>query len=211
MATLKISHSYLEDLRSEGKARIEGASGLNRLFHKEVASLKRADGASTLRAAYRTIVEQLQDLKRIEMSASLGHSQANLVLVPVGLALTAIFSKTNRQSAVMDYLRRGPEDRYRPFGTVMVRVGPEGLPQDAKAVSISQLARDSSRPEPEIVNRLQEDGYLVLSEEAFSSLTAKLVADVRQGKLRLPVSREKLAEIVGLNRPKSRIKIVPIE
>ena len=211
MATLKISDSYLEDLRSEGKARIEGASGLNRLFHKEVASLKRADGASTLRAAYRTIVEQLQDLKRIEMSASLGHSQANLVLFPVGLALTAIFSKTNRQSAVMDYLRRGPEDRHRPFGTVMVRVGPGGLPQDAEAVSISKLARDSSRPEPEIVNRLQEDGYLVLSEEAFSSLTAKLVADVRQGKLRLPVSREKLAEIVGLNRPKSRIKIVPIE
>jgi hypothetical protein len=211
MATLKISHSYLEDLRSEGKARLEGASSLNRLFHKEATSLKREDGASTLRAAYRTIVEQLQDLKRIEISASLGHSQANLVLFPVGLALTAIFSKNNRQSAIMDYLRRGPEDRYRPFGTVMVCVGPKGLPQNAKAVSISQLARDSNRPEPEIVKKLQEDGYLVFSEEAFSSLTDKLVADVRQGKLRLPVSGEKLAEIAGLNKPKSRIKIVPIE
>jgi len=211
MATLKISHGYLEDLRSEGKARIEGASGLTKLLHKEAASLKREDGASTLRAAYRTIVEELQDLKRIEISASLGHSQANLVLFPVGLALTAIFSKNNRQSAVLDYLRRGPEGRHWPFGTVMVRVGPNGLPQDAKAVSISQLARDSNRPEPEIVNRLQEDGYLVFSEEAFSSLTDKLVADVRQGKLCLPISKEKLADIVGLNRPKSRIKIVPIE
>ena len=150
-------------------------------------------------------------MKRIEISASFGHSQANLVLFPVRLALTAIFSKNNRQSAVMDYLRRGTEDRYRPFGTVMVRVGPKGLPQDAKAVSISQLARDSSRPETEIVNRLQEDGYLVFSEEAFSSLTDKLVADVRRGKLRLPISREKLAEIVGFNKPKSSIKIVPIE
>ena len=211
MATLKISQSYLENLRSEGTARIESASGLNRLFQKEAASLKREDGASTLRAACRAIVEQLQALKRIEISASLGHSHANLVLFPVGLALTAIFSKNNRQSAVMDYLRRGPEDRYRPFGTVMVRVGSEGLPQDAKAVSISQLARDSNRPEPEIVNRLQEDGYLIFSEEAFSSLIDQLVADVRQGKLCLPISKEKLADIVGLNRPKSRIKIVPIE
>jgi hypothetical protein len=211
MATLKISHSYLADLRSEGKARVEDASSLNRLFHKEETSLKREDGASTLRAAYRTIVEQLQDLKRIEISASLGHSQANLVLFPVGLALTAISSKSNRQSAVLDYLRRGSEGRHWPFGTVMVCVGPKGLPQDAKAVSISQLARDSNRPEPQIVNRLQEDGYLVLNEKAFSSLTDKLVADVRQGKLRLPVSGEQLAEIVGLNRAKSRIKIVPIE
>jgi len=211
MATLKISHSYLEDLRSEGKARIEGASGLNRLFHKEAASLKREDGASTLRAAHRTIVEQLQALKRIEISASLGHSQANLVLFPVGLALTAIFSKNDRQSAVMDYLRRGPEDRYRPFGTVMVRVGPEGLPDDARAVSISQLARDSNRLEPEIVNSLRENGYLVFSEEVFFSLIDRLVTYVRQGKLCLPVSREKLAEIVALNKPKSRIKIVPIE
>jgi hypothetical protein len=61
------------------------------------------------------------------------------------------------------------------------------------------------------VNRLQENGYLLFSEEVFSSLIDKLVADVRQGKLRLPVSREKLAEIAGLNKPKSRIKIVPIE
>jgi hypothetical protein len=211
MATLKISHSYLEDLRSEGKARIEGASGLDRLFQKEAASLKREDGASTLRAAHRTIVEQLQALKRIEISASLGHSQANLVLFPVGLALTAIFSKNDRQSAVMDYLRRGPEDRYRPFGTVMVRIGPKGLPDDAKAISISQLARDSYRPEPEIVNELRGNGYLLVSEDVFSSLIDGLVADVRQGKLRLPVSTERLADIAVLDKPKSSIKIVPIE
>jgi hypothetical protein len=211
MATLKISHSYLEDLRSEGKARIEGASGLDRLFQKEAASLKREDGASILRAAHRTIVEQLQALKRIEISASLGHSQANLVLFPVGLALTAIFSKNDRQSAVMDYLRRGPEDRYRPFGTVMVRIGPKGLPDDAKAISISQLARDSYRPEPEIVNELRGNGYLLVSEDVFSSLIDGLVADVRQGKLRLPVSTERLADIAVLDKPKSSIKIVPIE
>jgi hypothetical protein len=211
METLKISDSYLESLRSEGKALVEGSSGLNRLFHKEEAHLKREDGASTLRAACHTIVEQLQDLKRIEMWASLGHSQANLVLFPVGLALTAIFSKNDRQSAVMDYLRRGPEDRYRPFGTVMVRVGPKGLPDDAKAISISQLARDSNRPEPEIVNGLQGNGYLLFSEDLFSSLIEKLVTDVRQGKLCLPISKERLAEIAGSNKPKSSIKIVRIE
>ena len=93
----------------------------------------------------------------------------------------------------------------------MVCIGPRGLPDDAKAISISQSARDSNRLEPEIVNDLRENGYLVFSEETFSSLIDKLVADVRQGKLRLPVSREKLSHIAGLNKPKSRIKIVPVE
>ena len=157
------------------------------------------------------IVEQLQQLKHIETSASHGHSQANLALFPVGLVVTAMVSKSNRPSAIMDYLLRGPGDRHRPFGTVMVCVGPKGLPDDAKAVSISQSARDSHRPESEIMNDLQDDGYLLFSEEVFSSLIDELIVDVRQGKLRLPVSREKLAEIAELNKPKSRIKIVPIE
>ena len=211
MAILKISDSYLEDLRSKTKALVEGASSLNRLFQKEATSLKREDGASTLRAVYRTIVEQLQDLKRIEISASLGHSQANLVLFPVGLAFTAIFSKNNRQSAVMDYLRRGPEDRYRPFGTVMVCVGPKGLPDDVKAVSISQSARDSNRPEPEIGKRLQENGYLLFTEEAFSLLIERLVDSVRVGKLHLPVSSDKLMDIAGVGRPKPSINIIEVK
>jgi len=209
MATLKISHSYLEDLRSEGKALIEGASGLNRLFHKEEASLKREDGASTLRAAYRTIVEQLQELKHSETLASYGHSQANLALFPVGLALTAMFSKNDLPSAIADYLCRAPGNRHRPFGTVMVCIGSKGLPDDAKGVSISQLARDSNRLEPEIVKDLRKNGYLVFTEETFSHLIDRLVADVRAGKLHLPISRDKLAEIMGLNEPKSSIKIVP--
>jgi len=211
MATVKTSHSYLEDLRSKGKALVKGASSLNGVFDKEEARLKRADEVSILIAVRRTIVEQVRELKHSETLASYGHSQANLVLFPVGLALTAILSKNNLPSAIADYLRSGPGDRHRPFGTVMVCVGPKGLPGDVKAVSISQSARDSNRPQAEIMSKLQDDGYLLFSEDPFSLLIDKLVADVRQGKVCLPVSRERLGEIAGSNKPRSRIKIVPIE
>jgi hypothetical protein len=211
MEGLKSFHERLRDLRSQAEKLIDAGPALDALFAEEKIRLKREDGASALRAAHRTIVEQLQALKRIEISASLGHSQANLVLFPVGLAVTAIFSKNDRQSAIMDYLRRPSWDRQCPFGKVMVRVGPKGLPDDAKAISISQLARDSNRLEPEIVNGLQGNGYLLFSEDLFSSLIEKLVADVRRGKLCLPLSRERLAEIAGSNKPKSSIKIVRIE
>jgi len=211
MEGLKSFDDRLKDLQPQGKKLIETMVALNALFIDEEVRQKREDEASILMTVRCAIVEQLQDLKRIETSASLGHSQGNLVLFPIGLALTAMFSKNNRPSAITDYLLHGPGDRHCPFGTVMVCVGPKGLPDHARAVSISQLARDSNRLEPEIVNGLRENGYLVFSEEVFSSLIDRLITYVRQGKLCLPVSRERVAEIAGSNRPESRLKIVPIE
>jgi hypothetical protein len=190
---------------------METMVAMNALFVEEEARQKREDEVSILMAVHSTIVEQLQELKRIETAASLGHSQGNIVLLPIRLASAGIFLKNSLPSATTDYLLRGSDDKHRPFGTVMVCVGPKGLPDDAKAISISQLVRDSNRPQPEIVNGLRENGYLLFSEEMFSYLIDRLVADVRQGKLRLPVSREKLADISGLNKPKSTIKVVPIE
>jgi hypothetical protein len=211
MEGLKSFHDRLKNLQSRGKKLTETIVALNARFAEEEMRQKREDEVSTLMMVRGTIVEQLRELKYIETSARLGHSQGNLVLFPIRLALTAMFSKNSRPSAITDYLRRGPGDRYRPFGTVMVCVGPKGLPGDAKAISISQSARDSNRLEPEIVNRLQENGYLLFSEEVFSSLIDRLIAYIRQGKLCLPVSAKRVAEIAGLNGPKSRIKIVPIE
>jgi hypothetical protein len=211
MEGLKSLHDRLKNLQPQGKRLVETMLALNALFAEEEIRQNREDEASILMTVRCAIVEQLQDLKRIETSASLGHSEANLALFPLRLALTGIFSKNNLPSAPTDYLLHGPDDRHRPFGTVMVSIGPKGLPDDAKAVSISQLARDSNRLEPEIVNSLRKDGYLVFSEEVFSSLIDRLITYVRQGKLCLPLSRERVAEVATLNRPKSRIKIVPIE
>jgi len=93
----------------------------------------------------------------------------------------------------------------------MVCVGPKGLPDDATVISISQSARESNRPEPEIMKKLQDDGYLLFSKEVFTVLIDKLVGDVREGRLHLPVSRDRLAEIAGLNKPKLRIKVIEAE
>jgi hypothetical protein len=211
MAGLKSFHDRLKNLQPQGKRLIETMVALNALFAEEEIRQKREDEASILMTVRCAIVEHLQELKRIETAASLGHSQGNIVQFPIRLVSAGIFLKNSPPSATMDYLLRGPDHKHRPFGTVMACVGPEGLPDDVKAVSISQLARNSNRLEPQIVNGLQADGYLLFTEEVFSSLIDKLVADVRQGKLELPVSREKLAYIAGFNKAKSGIKIVTIE
>lgn len=211
MENLNQFHSQLKDLQSQAKKLTESGLALNSIFDQEENRLKREDEASNLRAVYRAIVEQLQRLERTEASVELGHSQGNFILSLGGLAVTAMISKRNRLSAMRDYLLREPTDRQQPFGLVMACIGPKGLPDDVRGVSISQLARESGRPQPEIINKLREDGHIPLSQGAFSALIDKLTGDVREGRLSLPISRDKLAEIAGLNNPKSRIKVIEAE
>lgn len=210
MENLKPFHSHLEDLRSKAKNLTETGLALNTLFAGEGTRLNREDEVSILTAAYRAISEQLHRVKGIEASVSRGYSKMNLALSLAELAVTAMVSKGNRLSAITDYLLRGSADKQH-FGLVMVCIGPGGLPDDARVVSISQLARESNRPQPWIMNKLREDGYLLFSEEAFSLLIDRLSVDVSEGKLHLPVSREKLSEITGLNKPKLIARIVEVE
>jgi hypothetical protein len=211
MEGLKSFHDRLKNLQPQGKRLIETMVALNALFAEDEIRQKREDEVSILMAVRCAIVEQLEELKRIETAASLGHSQGNIVQFPIRLVSAGIFLKNSPPSATMDYLLRGSDPKHRPFGTVMVCVGPKGLPDDAKAVSISQLARNSNRLEPQIVNGLQADSCLVFTEEAFSLLIDRMVVDIREGKLHLPVSGDNLAEIAESNKPKSRITIVPIK
>jgi len=211
MESLKSFHDHLRNSQSRAKKLTETGLALNAIFAGEGTRLKREDEASSLRVAHRAIVEQLQRLKEIEVSISHGHSQTNLILFLGELAVTAIISEGKRLSAITDYLLRGPTDRQQPFGLVVVCIGPGGLPDDAEGVSISQLARESGRPQPEIMSKLRDDGYLLFTEEVFSLLIDRLIVDVREGKLRLPVSREKLVEITGLNKRKLRAKIIEVK
>jgi len=211
METVKSFHNHLENLQSQAKKLTETAVALNTLVADEEIRLEREDEVSILEGVRCSIVEQLQELQRVEDSVGHGQRSANLLLAPLGLLIRSVVSGDRRPSAVKNRLLHEPAYRQRPFGLVMACIGPNGLPDDTRVVSVSQLARESNRMESEIVQRLDENGYLLFSAEVFSSLIDKLVVNVRQGKLLLPVSRKKLAEIAVSKRPKSGIRIVPTE
>ena len=210
MGSLKPFHDHLQSLQSKAKNLNEAGPALDALFTKEGTRLRREDEVSRLKYLCRTVAAQLESVERSELSAKHGHSQANLILSLGELVLTAIISKGRRMSAIADYRRQSPTDK-QPFGLVMICIGPRGLPDDAQVVAISQLARESNRTEPEIINRLQEDSYLLFNEETFSVLISKLVTDIRDGRLCLPISSEKLSEITALNKPKLRARIIEVE
>ena len=200
MEGLESFHARVNDLYDRSKKLTSTSLSLVTLFASEAIRLNRWDEASRLRTLHFSIRRELDWEKSRESAASCGHSQANLIASLGGLALGGIIkivSRNEQLSAFADYLLKSPTDKECPFGLVMICVGPRGLPDDAGVVSISRLARESNRPESGIINKLQENRYLLISERAFSVLIDRLVADVRKGRLRLPLSREKLAEITA--------------
>lgn len=207
---MKALHDQLRNSRYQADKLAETVSVLDDVFAGEGTHLKRHDGASLLCATCRAVAERLQQLRQLELSASRGHSQANLALSLVELGVTAVFSKGNRLSAVADCLINGPTSRKQPFGLVMAYIGPRGLPEDTGAVSISQQAREANQPEHEIINRLRDAGCLLFSQEEFFRMIDRVAGDIRAGKLCLPIARDRLAEIVALRQPISTVEITPL-
>jgi hypothetical protein len=181
---------------------------LTELFAEEAKRLSKEDEASRLRALYHAVVEQLEQVKRNEGSANYAQSQVNLEVSVIALAMSAgrtMVSKNNRLSRISDSLKSVSIKKL-PFGNVRVCIGPKGLPDAVEVISISRLARESNRLESDVINELQKRGYLLLSKEAFSLLIDKLVDDVREGRLCLPISGEKLSEFTASGEWKPEAK-----
>ena len=207
MGDLKPFQNYVEDLRSKANNLTETGLALDALFAREEARLNREDEASSLREVYRTVLEQVQRLREIELLASCDQSRAKLILSMTELAVTAIVSR-GKLSAITDCLLRGSAYKQQSVGLVMVSIGPEGLPDDVRNISVSRLARESNQSEEEIISRLNDDGYLLMSEDSFSALISRLMGDIREGKLHLPVSGDRLTQITESNQRKLSPKII---
>ena len=209
MESLKSFYKHLENLQHQARKLASAGLSLNNLLAGEAKRLNQEDEASRLRALYRAIVEQLERVKRNEGSASYGHSQAKLIVswgeLIVGTAIKTT-SKDKRLLAFSDHLLKDLGGKQPPFGLVLVCIGPKGLPDGVEVVSISRLARESNREESEVINELQQGGCLLLNEKAFSLLMDKLINDVQEGRLLLPISTEKLSQLKVSSRLKLEAK-----
>ena len=209
MAGLTSHGTYLKNLLDQVRRLTSSAFSLSAIFAEEANRLSREDQASRLRTLYFSIKRQLDWVKSGESAASCGYSQGNLIVLLSRLAAGSVIKMVSRNeqlSAFADYLLESRTNKERSFGLVLIGIGPGGLPDDVQVVSISRLARELDRTESEVINALQELGCLLFSEKTFSFLVDKLVDDVRKGRLRLPVSMEKLTEIAASGQLKPEAK-----
>lgn len=198
MEGLDSFHACLKNLHHQAGILAEAAVSLSESFEAEADRLTRKDAAQRLEAIHAAISAGLEWSRRLEGAASYEYSKTNLIFSLTGLAAKIVLAATTKNQQVsnfVDHVFDTDAHEKRPFGTVMVCVGPKGLPHDVRVVSISELARESNRPECETIQKLRKSGYLLFNQEAFSSLIHKLVIDVREGRLHLPISNEQLSEI----------------
>jgi hypothetical protein len=198
--------SDLRNLQRRAKKLTSDSLSLANTLAKEANRLNRQDEASRLRVLYSSIRQQLKWATNLENAARNSHNERRLKTSLAGLAIEAgilMLSENRLALAFSDHILRNIGGKECSFGTVLVSVGPKGLPDDVQVVSISESARQSDRQELEVIEELRERGYLLFSEGAFSHLINSLVADIQEGRLTLPVLREKLAE----NQTSSSVKL----
>jgi len=211
MEGLTLDNANLENLRDQAMRLTSAGLSLTTLFADEASRLNRKDETSRLIALHSSISQQLDQAKSSEDAASYGHSQAKLITSLGGLIVGSALKMTSKDKQLLafsDHLLKNLGGKRRPFGMVLVCIGPKGLPDGVEVVSISRLARESDRDEPEVINKLQQRGCLLFSEKELSLLIDRLVDDVREGRLCLPISREKLSGITASNKSKLRSKKV---
>lgn len=190
--------AYLKNLHRQTGILTEAAVSLSKSFEAEADRLTCEDEAQRLKAIHAAIMEELDKARRLEDASHNSSIKADLTLSLTGLAARVVMAATTKNQPARNFVNQvfdADADKTRPYGTVIVCVGRRGLPEDVRVVSISKLARESNRSESETIQKLRKGGYLLYSQEMFSRLIEKLVIDVREGRLHLPVSSGKLSEI----------------
>ncbi len=198
MESLKLLQDYLNNIQNQAEMLAQAVVSLNKSFQNEADHLAREQGVQCLKMCHATVIKDLEQARRLEGILSYENSKNELKLSFAGLAvrfITAAITENQKvRNSVNQFFDRSKRNK-RPYGTVMVCIGVKWIPDDVRVVSISELAREANRLESEVIQQLQQTGSQVFTESAFSSFIDKLVADIREGRLHLPLTGEKLSKI----------------
>ncbi len=187
----------LEDLRRRASELVSAVQALATLFEEGAILLSRGDQVARLKALRTVVLKRVERARSGEMAASTGHSLASAAdsLFRLGAGLITMTQENRTMQAISHQLLARPTGKEPPFGTVLIRVGHGGVPEDVDVINISSLARESKRDEREVMDRLLVDGNLLFTANAFSSLIDRLADGILKGGLSLPVSSKKASQI----------------
>jgi len=203
MAGLDSVRTNLKNIHDQAQMLAVTAISLNESFEAEAMRLKRQEAVHRLELIRTAILGDLERARGQENVAKYAQTKTDVAYSLTGSAIKlltrALTDNQHTRKFVNNVLSTSHHDKP-TFGTVMICVGPKGIPGDVSAVSVSKLARESRRLEADVTRELREKGDLILSEVTFGSLMDKLTELVREGHLVLPVPKEKVAELVTCSR-----------
>ena len=191
MENMSSCRQQLEALRSQVKEQTDALSALETAFLQEAEYLRRYDQARLLRALHDRVTQGVRHVRRMEESASYSFNWAMTITGSAKLALWSLIAakRHSKEHPLTIGLEHAKSDfsRTAPFGTVVVAVGPKGIPDDVKVISLSHCARERSRPESEIVAAIEDRGYQLIEPKSFLRTLEELKEQVLKGSVTFPV------------------------
>ena len=204
MGTASEFSRRLKELQCQLRRQTAAVEELGGVLDQCANSVLRRDQAVRLQALLTRTMREVEDAQMTEVVASNKFNERRLTRGVLSFAVGTLFAAI---AGERDPLSRGARSiqpvlgQKATFGTVLVAVGKDGLPDDVKVVSVSRFARDSKRSESEISDVLRERGYLLIAPQIFAALVDKLESRVLDGSVSLPVSIGNLAgELPGIMR-----------
>ncbi len=84
-----------------------------------------------------------------------------------------------------------------PFGTVLITIDKQGIPEGVKVVSISRLARESNISESEVEKSLKHDGCLLMTPKAFAKVLERVDSEILNGSVSLPLGIDEFTKQIS--------------
>ena len=201
METIKVYRQRVEKLLQRAREQREALKLLNDSLVRESKRLYRYDQSIRLRYLKIYIIQKVNNARGDELSASSRFPVDDLLTFTMKFALgegIMAMTKQERKDSFLTRLINNEQPKQRPFGKVMVEIGPNGLPDGVEVVAVSRLARRHSVSESAVVQELQAKGLILMTSEDFNNLIDKLEQKVLDGTMSLPISPEQIrSELTG--------------
>jgi len=195
METINGYRQRVEKLLQRAREQREALILLNDSLVRESKWLYRYDQSIRLRYLKIYIIQKVNNARGDELSASSKFPVYDLLTSTMKFALgegIMAMTKQERKDSFLTRLINNEQPKLRPFGKVMVEIGPNGLPDGVEVVTISRLARRYSVSESKVEKELKAKGYILMTSDGFSNLVDSLEQKVLDGTVSLPISPERI-------------------
>jgi hypothetical protein len=177
----------LDMLRVESKKQTEAIALLGDALAREAEQVHRQDQAQSLLDLKTEVMHKVAAIRQKELDAS--HSVTRWAL-DGGIEIVVSYVINIASGSASTSPTTGLKEL--PYGTVRVKMGHD-LNKPVNVINVSQMARESRKPEAELEVELEAQGYFVIVPETFSEAVDKLANMLLKGIVTLPVAEAKQA------------------
>jgi hypothetical protein len=202
MADIEVKSKYLLDLREQlGEIGI-ACQALNNYFVIGSRRLAQEPDVKRLQNLVTSITQRLEEsaLKEASDRASLADQDSTANAGTSVYKIVGVLLGKGAWIGNAEVVEKKRAGKPHCFGTIMIVVGQDGLPDDVDVLLVSKLARINKKEEFEIIQEIQHRGYWLYLPEVFLKILDTFLDQLRRGELRLPILPKQLPAKLAIPR-----------